>query len=400
MKSIRAPSTDLETIIPILLGVWRRFQKESGPSDKLQTREFRRVVEAVKILEKRHDGKASLVGTDYFDNKELLGAYILYQWVIHYQQGISLIGELPTVPRRVLDLCSGASPFAFAALRWGAKEAIAVDRNVNALELGAEICGRYGMPLTIRRWDASKRRELPVEGKFDLIVLAHALEDLFPPPGGGNHELGFIRYLMTLLTPEGHLMLVDDSHPEQNRRILGLRDALVATGVEVQAPCIWKGECPALKVTNSPCYAQRQMDKPYMIRELQRAAEINLSSLKMSYIIFKAKNADSVKENVVKENEASEPVEESTAKACYRVISPAIEGFKGKRHYLCGTGGKKYLESRVPTLPKEAKAFDYLRRGEVISLENVFEMQNGIDIIEGSSIKVEAACGKYFDAGE
>lgn len=385
MKSKRAPHCDLETIMPLLIGVWRRFHKESGPSDRLQTREFRRIVEAIKILEAQHDGQASLLESDYFSKKELLGAYVLYQWVLHYQQGLSLIGELPRPPKRVLDLCSGPACFAFAALRWGAEEVIAVDRNVEALEVGAEICGRYGMPLTIRRWDYTKKRDIPVEGKFDLIVLGYCLEELFPPTGAGweERQTHFIDNLLSRLSPQGHLLQVESSFPQQNRRLLALRDRLVAKGIGIQAPCIWRGECPSLQVQNNPCYAQREMVKPYLIKELQRAAGINLSSLKMSYIIFRAP-------------EAAWP--ELPTKQLYRVISPAIDSFRGKRHYLCGSGGKKFLESRIAQHPLQSKAFEFLRRGEVISLEDVLEQQSGFEITTGSSLKVEAACGKPLDA--
>ena len=85
--------------MPILIWVWRRFHKESGPPDVLQTREFRRVVEAVKAMKTEPDP---------FQNRDLLGAYLLYYWVLHYQQALSLIGELPHTPKRVLDVCQRA----------------------------------------------------------------------------------------------------------------------------------------------------------------------------------------------------------------------------------------------------------------------------------------------------
>ncbi|MBA3817227.1 MAG: class I SAM-dependent methyltransferase, partial [Parachlamydiaceae bacterium] len=176
MKSKKkSPSADLETLIPILLGIWRRFHKISGPPDKLQTLEFESVLAAItKLQSKFADGK-TLIGVDYFADRELLGAYLLYQWVIHYQEGLSLIGELPNPPKRVLDVCSGPAPFAFAALRHGAEEVIATDQNLTALTLGAEICGRYGLPLAIRPWNCIKER-LTIEGKFDLIIVGHCLD--------------------------------------------------------------------------------------------------------------------------------------------------------------------------------------------------------------------------------
>lgn len=382
MKSRSSPATDLETIIPILIGAWRRFHKLSGPPDVLQTREFRSVVAAVqKLQEGFADGK-TLIGQDYFSDPELLGGYLLYQWVLHYQEGLSLLGELPEPPRRVLDICSGPAPFAFAALRHGAQEVIATDKNMAALSMGAEVCGRYGLPLSIRPWRCLAEN-LPVEGQFDLIIAGYCLEELFPASrkGWADEQRAFLRKLTSRLTPQGYLMIVDRSYMEANRRVLQLRDDMVADGFPIQAPCIWRGECPALKVQNSPCYAQREFEKPYLIKEIQRATSINLSSLKMSYIIFRNPSAG---------------WPELPSRKLYRVISPPVESYHGKRFYLCGTGGKKQLGSRLKIYPKESRAFEYLRRGEVISFENALESANAIDIVEGTTVRVEAACGKHF----
>lgn len=380
MQKQKTPTHDLEEILPLLIGIWRRSNKESGPPDRLQTREFRKTVEAIKILHQGFDQGRSLIGQDYFSNPELLNAYLLYYWPLRYQEALSLLGELPNTPRRVLDLCSGPAPYAFAALRHGAHEVYAMDRNQAALELGAEVCGRYGMALTVRRWNCLKD-PLPVPGKFDLIIAAHCLQELFPESGKRWQEAQhrFIQYLFDCLTPQGFLLLVDNSFLEANRRILTLRDRLVHEGIPIQAPCVWRGECPALKTPKSPCYAQREMEKPFLIKEFQRAAQINLGSLKMTYILFRAR-------------EAGWP--NLAAKQLYRVISPPIESYQGKRYYLCGTEGKMNLGSHMDPLQKEARAFDYLRRGELISIENPLAKQSTLDIIQGTKLTVEAACGK------
>jgi ribosomal protein RSM22 (predicted rRNA methylase) len=212
------------------------------------------------------------------------------------------------------------------------------------------------------------------------VIVAHCLQELFPETQKNWQEKQreFINSLLKRLTPQGFLLLVDKSYLEANRRVLLLRDQLVKEGVPIQAPCVWKGECPALKTPNSPCYAQREMEKPYLIKEFQRAAQINLSSLKMSYIIFR--NFD-----------ANWP---EVRKKLYRVISPPAESFQGKKYYLCGTEGKASLSSHMDHLPKEARAFDFLRRGELISIENPLAKQNALEIIQGTTINMEAACGK------
>jgi len=384
MKTRKTPATDLENVIPLLIGVWRRFHKLSGPADKLQTREFRSVVAAVLKLQKGLEKGEDLISQDYFTDKEMLGAYLLYQWLIHYQEGLSLINEIPDDHvGRVLDIGSGPAPFAFAALRHGAREVVALDRNLTALQLGAEVCGRYGFPLTIRRSNVLKDT-LP-EGQFDLIILGHCLNEMFPLGQVNQKETMrlWVKGLLNKLTPRGHLLIVDSSLPHVNRRILELRDYLVKENVPVQAPCIWKGECPALQVKDSPCYAQRELDKPYIIKEIQRAAQINASSLKMSYLL-------------VKSPQASWPYIEDSEQV-YRVISPPIEGHSGKRFYLCGTGGKKILGTHLKDHPPESKAFDYLKRGEAITIDDPLVKGPQFDIVLGTRIKIKAALGKPID---
>lgn len=379
MKRKKAPKPDLEELTPELIAVWRKLHKEAGPPDRLQTREFRGVVETIKALQAQSWNGQSLIGEDFFIHKELLGAYILYNWVVHYQEGLSLIGELPFTPGRVLDICSGPLPFAYAALKHGAREVIATDWNEHALQLGAEICGRGGFPVSIRKWNCLKG-PLPVEGKFDLIILGHCLQDLFPSTKKNwrEEQRAFIQNRLNNLTPHGCLLIVDSSYPEANRRVLELRDELVHQGVPVQAPCVWKGDCVALK-SNSFCFAQREMEKSRLIKEFQRAAQINLSSLKMSYLIVR------------------NPVSgwpKLPEKELYRVISPPIDTIHGKRYYLCGTAGKKNIGSTVEPLPKEARAFEFLKRGELISFKDVYERDQIVDIVDGSEITLEATLGK------
>lgn len=370
----------METLIPLLIGVWRRFHKLSGPADVLQTREFRQVAAAVQQMQQGLEKNNHVtIRKDDFAQSDLSGAHLLYYWVIHYQQGLELINELPHAPRRVLDLASGAAPFGFAALRHGASEVVAIDRQATALRLGAEICGKYGYPLTARTHSVLKF-PLPVEGLFDLIIVGHCLQELYSDKQKGWQEAQklWIDRLFTLLTPEGKLLFVDNSFPVANQRMLILRDQLVKEGIPVQAPCVWRGECPALQA-HQPCYAQREFEKPYFIKEIQRAAQIHLSSLKMSYLILSHPAA------------AWPPLPEHPV---YRVISPAVESHEGKRYHLCGTDGKKDLSSHLQTQPPEARAFDYLKRGELISIENPLIKQQHFNIVIGTKIKVEAAISK------
>jgi SAM-dependent methyltransferase len=344
----------------------------------LQTREFRSVVDAVSELQ-RCFIRNEFSRDDYLQDPNTLGAYLLYYWMLHYQEGISLINEIPTTPRRVLDLGSGPGSFAFAALRHGASEVIAIDQSKLALTMASEVCGRYGLPVQFRQQNVL-RFPYPVEGKFDLIIAGHCLGELFPESKKNWKELQkeWVKNLVQYLTPEGMILFVENSLLPMNHRVLALRDELVAAGFPIQAPCVWKGECPALQA-NSLCFAQREFEKTYLMKEIQRGADIHLSSLKMSYLIVKNPNSEWPAL-------PSYPV--------YRVISPPIDTHVGKRFHLCGTDGKKDLGSRLREMTKETKAFDYLKRGELISVADVVEKNQHIDLVQGSKIKIEAALQK------
>lgn len=357
--------TDLETIIPLLIGAYRKIAKEEGPLEHLQTREFRTLISQFQKEKKVKN---------YLEEKEHLLPSLLYDFIIHYQEGLSLIGEVPLPLHRVLDVGAGLGPYSLAALKHGARDVVAIDQSERALELGSTIIGKLGYPMTVRKWTYPK--EIPVTGNFDLIILGHSALEMCPE----DRSLDILMdTLLRRLTPQGFLLIVESSWGEFNRRVCELRDRLVEKGIAVQAPCIFKGMCPALKTPNSPCYAQREMEKPPLIKEIQRALSINLSSLKMTYILFRAPNFGWPKPPI-------EPV--------YRVISPPVESFHSKMYYLCGTDGKRTLSSRLKEHPKQSRAFEYLKRGELLAIINGVENKMAYDIVEGTEIKIIAPLGK------
>jgi 23S rRNA (cytosine1962-C5)-methyltransferase len=76
--------------------------------------------------------------------------------------------------KRVLDAYSFVGSFAMAAARGGAKEVVAVDESVIALEVGAECARKNGLDAKIRfvRQDARKALvEAGAQGGYDLVVV-------------------------------------------------------------------------------------------------------------------------------------------------------------------------------------------------------------------------------------
>ncbi|MBM3199021.1 MAG: class I SAM-dependent methyltransferase [Chlamydiae bacterium] len=355
------PEWDL--LFPLLIEQWRKLHKlPIGPTDRLQTREFRSLVEHVRSYLQNED----------LSTREHLGAHLLYEWPIRYAEGISLLKELPSIPQKVLELGSGTAPFAFAALQHGAREVLAMGDHTKAMQEGANICGSFGYPITFRSYSEGNST---CAGKWDLILLPYRLFRLF---SSREEQVRYVRSLIdNSLAEGGHLLIVESSVSGSNKALLALRDELAAQGCKIRAPCLWQGTCPALQ-HGSYCYAQRELEKPFLLKEIQRACQINFSSLKMSYLLLAS-------------NKTVLPMYQDTY---YRVVSPKVSTYKGDRFFLCGVKGSKTLGSSLKEQPKQTKAFSYLRRGDVVSIANTKELEGDFQLTEASTLQLVAPYDK------
>lgn len=385
MKRRKLPKLDIGELTPYLIQFWRKWMKIAGTKEQLQTREFRQVVELVCQLQSEPaDFEDPQVG------RKLLGAYILYNWQIHYQQGLSILSEVSRAPRSVLDLCSGPAAFGLAAFSHGAEQVLCLDQSETALRAGAQLCGYRGFAPNWQVWQGPLQ-PLPNQ-TFDLIILGHSLEELFPIRAmreSVDRAGHFLRAAAQRLRPGGHLLLVESSLPETNSWFLELRDNLVQLGFFVQAPCIWQGACPAL-ASKAPCFAQRQMVKSPFLAEIQRAARINASSLKMSYLLLKAPGEP-----------APQLARSSPDETFHRVISPPFDSHLGRRFYLCGEGGKKDLGCRLrDETDHRVATFRSMQRGGLYRLQNAPERKGHIEVDANTRFSLASQPGRPIPEGD
>ena len=357
-------SADLDELMPILIGMWRKMFRLSGPPDELQTREFRAFVNNVKSLYDLENFQ------DALDNRELLGAYLLYFYPLKLQEALSLMSEVPHHGQKALDISLAPSAYALAALKYGYTDVTSLGMSEIALKLGAEAAGRTGFPLNVRQTDIGSLKLL--KEKYDLITISYTLFDLFPANSRDEKEL--LLNLNQALTENGFLIIVESSIEQINKRFLQMRDMIHQSGLSIQAPCIFKGQCPALAHKNM-CFAQRDVEKPLLISEANRSGKINMNSLKMSYLIIR-----------------KHPLEIS--KELYRVVSPPFDDRERKTFYLCGTKGSKKLASGLKNHNPDTKAFEYIKRGEAIEIEASQVEGNTFVLNEGSKLKVIASLSK------
>ena len=250
-----------------------------------------------------------------------------------------LYGPDDRAPARVLDLGAGTGAVGEALHAFfaadGALDLVAVDRVPGPGILVADLA-----------------RELPrVEGRFDLIVAAHLLGELYldAPDAERADERArrVLAWSRAFLGDGGTVILIEPALRETSRALLAVRDRLVTSGLHVIAPCFWSGPCPALARERDWCHDAA----PGVTRRVD-----------FSYLALRATPPP-----------PGDP-------ALFRIVSdPLVE--KGRlRIYGCGAAGRHALV-RLDRHASAANAgFDELERGDVARVAGTQFARDGLRI--------------------
>jgi len=273
-------------------------------------------------------GERALIGTPYLADAQLRREY---ERDIAPRTRAALGKVLAQVfpagaagPRRALDLGAGTGA-AGAALRaaFGAElDVVAVDRVAAPGVVVADLAA--GLP--------------PVSGRFDLIVAAHLLGELFvnrPLDARVAARADRVRaWAAALLEPGGVLVIIEPALRETSRELLAVRDRLLPA-LEIVAPCFWTGACPALARERDWCHD---------------AAPVPSSPrVDFSYLVLRAATG------------AGAPADP----ALVRIVSDPLPE-KGKlKLYGCGATGRNLLVRLDRARAPANAAFGDLRRGDV-----------------------------------
>jgi ribosomal protein RSM22 (predicted rRNA methylase) len=370
---------DLEKWLPRLVSSWRSARKlKEGPPDRLLPFELREVASGVRSLSQGLTRARELAGARYMDDPKLLGAYLLFYWPVSYAQARHALQELSGRPRSVLDLGSGPGPVAFACLDAGAIEVTAADRSSGALSLARALAAEAGESLATRVWNASSG-ELPAEGGFDLVVMSHLVNELWPgAPDAAPRRASVIERALAHVRPNGSLLIVEPALRETSREILAARDLLIESGYAVRSPCLFQGPCPALVRESDWCHAERPWEAPPLVQAIARAAGLHKEALKMTYLLL------------APAGESGMPQPPGT----YRIVSEPLSS-KGRLRYIgCGPEGRTGLALQEKHLTQANSDFARLARGDVISVRGTSRKGDGLSLDAGSEVQVMARAGQ------
>jgi SAM-dependent methyltransferase len=369
----------LSSRIPFLIKEWR-----GDASSAFGGREIEAAAKALLALQRGLTGPRKLAGGGYMEDRELLGAYLLYYWPVSYMQVSLALAELPCSPGRVLDLGSGPGPAAAAIADSGSRleEIVLVDGSRKALELGAAILAKTpGLKSSVRtvQLDLESGASLP-EGPFDLIVMGHCLNELWEgEPDSLERRAELVRRAGSSLSPGGLILLVEPALLSTSRGLIGLRDRLAASGWRILAPCPGSYACPALAAgPDRSCHAESPWEPPEIVASLAKAAGLDRRSAKFTFFFLSP------------ESRPEDPRAEA-GRLDRRVVSDPMLNKAGRlRFILCGDGRLETISARADDPSARAKGFPGLRRGDVIRARALEARQGGFGLGPDSELEFRA----------
>jgi SAM-dependent methyltransferase len=357
----------LDGWLPHLVAAWRRL-RGSPATGALTADERRDVVAGAARLTRGLTGDREFAGARYFDDTQLLGAYLLLYWPVSYAQAQAVLPELRAPLGDVLDVGSGPGPLALAALDAGATSARAIDRVPAALAVAKALASEGGRVLPVEGWDPS--RPLPA-GPFDTILAGHVINELYGDDLDRREAL--VQQLLARLAPGGCLVIIEPALRETSRALLQLRDRLVARGASVRAPCMYRGDCPALVRPADWCHAEQPWVAPPLVEELAQAAKLHRDSLKMTYLVLQPPGA---------------AWPELPAGRLFRIVSEPLPE-KGKRRFIgCGPEGRIPLVLPDKHVRDDNRVFVDLRRGDVVRIDRLATRGDGLRLDDQSEVHV------------
>jgi len=260
-----------------------------------------------------------------------------------------------------------------AAFDLGARRICFADRSRAATTLAGELLRAAGGSPELRFWDPLQGGTAPA-GTFDLILLGHVLNELWPGhPDRIRLRADVTAKLRDRLRPGGRVLIVEPALTVTAREALEVRDLLVASGFRVLAPCLWQQACPALAQAGASCHREFAWTPPRLLQDLVRRAGFRKKTLKATAFLL----------------QASALAGGSADPGDFRVVSePLLSKNRRVRLIACGPAGRIRLALKPETATSDTRAFLTLARGDLIRVHGARARPGGLDLVPGSRLTV------------
>lgn len=217
--------------------------------------------------------------TPILDSAEAVTAYAAYRMPATYAALREVFAQLGHVePTSMLDLGGGTGAAAWAATEaFPSLETVTVtDQSGPALEIGKRLAGTAtAAALRSAQWRALSLGPASVVDPADLITVAYLLGELDPP----TRE----RVISQVSRAARIAVVVEPGTPAGYGRVLAARDALIADGFQVLAPCPHSRGCP-LAGGSDWCHFAARLDRSVLHRQA-KDAELGHEDEKLAYVV-------------------------------------------------------------------------------------------------------------------
>lgn len=254
-------------------------------------------------------------------------------------------GVLPARrPLRVLDLGAGCGAMTLGLATAVEDVAItAIDRDAAALGIAAAALRRFAprVAFSAQPGDVTQAT-LPA---CDLAVMGTLLNEL-PEPAA----LAVVERALAAVTDDGAVIVVEPALRATSRALHAIRDAMIARGAHVFAPCTRRSApCTALADPDDWCHEDRPLVLPPRTAELARLTHLRDGGMKFSYLVLRRAPAALV----------DEP-------GAWRLVSAARIA-KGKHEVIgCGERGRVTLRLLKRNRTADNRTLERAARGEVV----------------------------------
>jgi len=367
-------------------------------------------------------GERALVGAKYMDDPGMLRAYLDYYWPVSREQArralavIALLrrwrgaepreaepreaepreaesreAESRAVAAAVIDVGSGPGPVAAAFVEAGASEVFLLDQSRAALELArSEIksrCGKNGGTAVVSTLacDVTMPESVKIGlwGKADCVSFGHSLNELWAgKPDRVERRVALIEDYSRALAPGGTVLVIEPALLSTSRDLLAVRDALIARGWTVLAPCVGRERlpCPALSAgEGQTCHEDVAWEMPKGVADLSVSRNIDKEYLKMTWFLLGPPVSGAMP---LKTGE--------TGEAVYRVVSEPMLNKGGRlRRLACGESGRFPVSVAAESPDRARTGFDALSRGDFIAVDEPEIRENGWGIGSATKIRIK-----------
>ena len=344
----------------------------------LTKEEVQKVSKALLELQRGLTGERNLAGGGYMQDKNFLGAYLLYYWIISYLQ-ISFIADdvkcsAQTNKIRILDLGSGPAPATVALIdsiidvKNVQVEVTLVDSSEKALSLAKKILQKEFPNVEVKCVVCNfENKEVALTEDFDFIVSCHALNELWKNKTDCIEKRSlFLKKVSSHLAQNGAMIICEPALLLTSRNLIKVRDILLQKGLNVISPCMFSDkkkclQCPVLQTENHTCHAEVKWAPVEPVASLAKEAGLDRESVKMTYFVFEKNNNVEVTNDFGAKDEITG-----------RIVSEGMLNKAGRVRFLvCNGTSRIAVSTKKDDAHAKAIGFFNLQRYDIVKFSSL-----------------------------